>query len=121
MKRTDVNCDPASEWVTRPTRRPARREWRAISNASRTMSVRMCDATRQPDDHPGEGIGDEADIGHPGSRRHIGEVGDPQAIGLGGTEVALDEVGRAAGLGIGAGGEDPFAAAADAANPQLSA
>ena len=48
MKRTDVNCDPASEWVTRPTKRPARRDGRAISNASSTMSVRMWAATRQP-------------------------------------------------------------------------
>ena len=39
---------PASEWVTRPMGRRAPRERRAISNASRTISVRMLAATRQP-------------------------------------------------------------------------
>ena len=48
VKRTEVNWDPASEWVTSPTRRCAPREDLAISRASRTMSVRMWDATRQP-------------------------------------------------------------------------
>ena len=84
------------------------------------MSVRMWAATRQPDDHPGEGVGDEADVGHPGLRRHIGEVRHPQPVGLGGSEVPLYEVGWPAGVGIGPGGEDPLAAAADATNPQLT-
>lgn len=48
MNRTLVNCDPASGWAMSPTSRRAPREIRAISNASRTMSLRMCDATRQP-------------------------------------------------------------------------
>ena len=38
---------PASEWRRRPSRRVPR-DQRAISNASRTMSVRMWPATRQP-------------------------------------------------------------------------
>ncbi len=42
-----VNCEPASECVTKPSRRVPR-DHDAIDNASRTMSVRMCDATRQP-------------------------------------------------------------------------
>lgn len=48
MNRTDVNCDPASEWVTNPISRRLPRERLAISSASRTMSVRMFDATRHP-------------------------------------------------------------------------
>lgn len=45
--RTLVNCDPASEWVTSPSRRVPRAQW-AISRASSTMLVRMWVATRQP-------------------------------------------------------------------------
>ena len=48
VNRTDVNCDPASEWATSPTRRRPPLDRRAISSASRTMSVRMFDATRHP-------------------------------------------------------------------------
>jgi len=48
VNRTDVNCEPASACATRPTRRRRPRERRAISSASRTMSVRMLDATRHP-------------------------------------------------------------------------
>jgi len=48
VKRTDVNCDPASEWATSPTSRRAPLERLAISSASRTISVRMFAATRQP-------------------------------------------------------------------------
>ena len=40
-------CDPASLWQRNPSMR-APLDQRAISMASRTMSVRMCDATRQP-------------------------------------------------------------------------
>ena len=47
-KRTLVNWLPASEWVTSPISRRPPRLRRAISNASRTMSVRMWLATRQP-------------------------------------------------------------------------
>ena len=48
MKRTDVNCDPASECVTSPTSRRPPRDARAISSASRTIWVLMFAATRQP-------------------------------------------------------------------------
>ncbi len=48
VNRTLVNWLPASEWVTSPTRRPPPLDRLAISTASRTMSVRMCDAARQP-------------------------------------------------------------------------
>jgi hypothetical protein len=48
VNRTDVNWLPASEWVTSPIRRRLPRDRRAISSASRTMSVRMFAATRQP-------------------------------------------------------------------------
>jgi hypothetical protein len=46
VNRTDVNCDPASECATRPTKRWLPRARLAISSASRTMSVRMWAATR---------------------------------------------------------------------------
>jgi putative transposase len=45
--RGSQSCDPASEWQTRPSRRVPR-DQRAISSASRTISVRMFDAHRQP-------------------------------------------------------------------------
>jgi hypothetical protein len=48
VKRTEVNWLPASEWATSPTSRRAPRERRAISRASRTISVRMLAATRHP-------------------------------------------------------------------------
>ena len=48
MNRTEVNWLPASEWATSPIRRRPPRERLAISKASRTMSVRMFAATRQP-------------------------------------------------------------------------
>ena len=48
VKRTDVDCEPASECATSPTRRRPLRERRAISDASRTIAVLMFTATRQP-------------------------------------------------------------------------
>jgi hypothetical protein len=48
VKRTLVYCDPASECVTRPTSRLVPREVLATSSASRTISVFMFAATRQP-------------------------------------------------------------------------
>ena len=43
-----VNCDCRHRSDTEPVERWAPRDRRAISSASRTMSVRMFDATRQP-------------------------------------------------------------------------
>ena len=105
---------PASECVTRPAKRPARREVLAISSASSTMSVRMWAATLQPTIMRRIGVGDEADIGHARPRRDIGQIRDPQAVGMRGREVALDEVRRSAGVGIGSGGEHLLAALAHA-------
>jgi hypothetical protein len=48
VKRTEVNCDPASEWATSPISRCPPRVARAISRASRTIAVFMFAATRQP-------------------------------------------------------------------------
>jgi hypothetical protein len=42
-----TGCDPASLWQRRPSWR-CPRDPRAISIASSTMGVRMCEATRQP-------------------------------------------------------------------------
>jgi len=47
VERIEVYWLPASEWHTKPSRRPARRQM-AISRESRTSSVRMLVATRQP-------------------------------------------------------------------------
>jgi hypothetical protein len=40
-------CDPASEWQRNPAMR-APRDQEAMSTASRTIVVAMCEATRQP-------------------------------------------------------------------------
>ena len=61
-----------------------------------------------PDDHPGERVDDEADVGHPGPRRHERQICDPQRVGLGRGEAALDEVGVTAGAVIATGRADPF-------------
>jgi hypothetical protein len=42
-----VNWEPASLWHRNPSRRQPRRH-AAIFSASRTISVRMCEATDQP-------------------------------------------------------------------------
>jgi hypothetical protein len=49
----------------------------AISRASRTMSVRMCDATRQPTIRR-ERVDDETHIRHPGPGRDVGQIRHPQ-------------------------------------------
>jgi len=43
----DVNCEPASLWQ-RKSSWWVPRDQRAISMASSTIGVRMCEATRQP-------------------------------------------------------------------------
>jgi len=45
--RIDVNCDPASLWHRSPVSWVPR-DQRAISIASRTIVVRMCEATHHP-------------------------------------------------------------------------
>ena len=49
------------------------------------------------DDHAGEGVDDEADVGDPRPGGHVGEVGHPECVRALGGEVALDQVGRARG------------------------
>ena len=94
--------------VTPSPSRRVPRDQRAISSASRTMSVRMCAATRQPDDHPGEGVDDEAHVGHAGPGRHVGQVGDPQLVRRRRRGIALDQVRVPGRDRIRAGGADPL-------------
>lgn len=62
------------------------------------------------DDHPGVGIDDEADVGHPGPSGHERQIGDPELVGRGRAEFALDQIGVPLGAEVGSGGLDPFAA-----------
>ena len=72
------------------------------------------------DDHPGEGVGDKAHVGHPGACRHVGEIGHPERVRGGGGEVPIDEVRRSLGVRVGPGGEDLAPAAAHAMNAELA-
>jgi len=70
----------------------------------------MLDATRHPDDHPGVGIDDEADIGHPGPGRDERQIRDPQLVRSGCGERALDQIRVTRRGRVGFGGADSFAA-----------
>jgi site-specific recombinase XerD len=72
-----------------------------------------------PDDAAGERVDDEAHIGHPRSRGHIGEVGHPQGVGPLGGEVAVDQVWGAHRVGVGDGGEHLLATPGDPFDPEF--
>ena len=61
-------------------------------------------------DHPAEGVGDEAHVGHSGPGRHERQIGDPQLVGGGRGEVAADQVGVTRAGRIGPAGADLLAA-----------
>ena len=68
--------------------------------------VRMCGGDPPAHDRPGVGVGDEADVGHPGPGRHVGQIGDPQLVRAGGGEVPVDQVRVPCGQRIRVGGPD---------------
>ena len=115
VNRTDVNCDAGVGVCDEPD------EAAAAAGPSRHLE-RVEDhvgahvrSDTPADDPPGERVDDEAHVGHPGPRRHVGEVGDPQGVGPLGGEVPVDEVRCPHRVRVGPGGEhlatptaDPF-------------
>ena len=111
---------PGIGMCTSPTSRRPPRERRAISSASRTISVFMFDRNAPPDDPPGERVDDEAHIGHARPGRHVGEIRDPERVRCCRGEVAVHQIRSPPHVRIGTGGEHLLPLTADTCDAQLA-
>ena len=86
---------PASVWWTSPVRSvtPSRRRVQtACSRVSRTSSVVIWVAARQPTIRREYTSNDERDVDRAGPGGDVGEVGDPQPVRCGRGEVPVDQI-----------------------------